>query len=388
MKLNFYNCPEPLSLNTASLGERPAFLSYIPDFENMAGLAEKYQDYKNIIIIGHGGSMTSFYGIYHALQEQSSKQAYFVSTIDPDYIAELKSFLMPIDTLVVAISKSGETVTQIEALMQFQDFPLLVITGSMGPLYEVAEKFSAQLVLHPPIGGRFSGLTEVGLLPAALCGLDVRQIYKAGAKWYAEFGSSNAASNVASVFFQLEANGIADVFIPVYDSHLFAMTNLFVQLCHESFGKNGKGQTYFAHEAPESQHHTNQRFFGGQKNIAGWFLSSETHTSNLITQVPENLKSVTIKNKTLGALSGLPLHLALQAELQGTLEDAQVKNIPAVSQTVTERSPAEIGELIGFWQLFAIYSSVLREVNPYDQPQVESSKEISFAKRLQHGGLL
>jgi glucose-6-phosphate isomerase len=388
MKLEFYNCPQPKELDKAQMPEAPAFLSYEPNFDQIQKTVEQFSGFKNILIVGHGGSVSSFYGMYYALREQSQKQAYFLSTVDPDYIAELKTFLTPEETLVIAISKSGETITQMEALFQFADFPLLFITGSMGPLAEVAEKLNAKIVLHPPIGGRYTGMTEVALVPAALCGFDIKAMYSAASKWYDKYLQTNDAFAAASVMQQLEDKGIVDVYMPVYDSHLFPMTNLVVQLCHESFGKDGEGQTYFAHSAPESQHHTNQRFFGGRKNIAGWFASTDKPLKDFVTAISDSVATVPLKESTLGMLNGMPLSFALKAELEGTLEDAKLQNIPVISQSIGERTPEEVGNLIAFWQLYAVYGSVLRNVDPFDQPQVENSKKISFAKRLQHKGLL
>lgn len=388
MKIEFYNCPEPEEINAHTLPEAPAFLSYVPNFAEIQNIAAQYGNYKNLLLVGHGGSITSFYGIYHALREQSTKQVYILNTVDPDNIEELKNSLTPEDTLVIAISKSGETVTQIEAVLQFTDYPLLFITAAVGPLAVLAEKLSAKLVLHPPISGRFTGLTEVALIPAALCGFDIKALHKSASKIYDQFSLQNDASKAASVMHQLEMQGIVDVFLPIYDSHLYGMNNLIVQLCHESFGKDGKGQTYFAHHAPESQHHTNQRFFGGRKNIAGWFVSSEKPLDDAITNVPESAKAISLKDHSFDALDGIPLSYALQAERDATIEVAKLQNIPVVNQIIAQRTPEEVGSLIAFWQLYAVYSSVLRGVNPFDQPQVENSKKISFDKRLQRKGLL
>ena len=199
---------------------------------------------------------------------------------------------------------------------------------------------------------------------------------------------NNESFKAAGILWQLEEKGFVDVFMPIYDAHLFAMSAVIVQLCHESFGKDGTGQTYFAHPAPESQHHTNQRFFGGRKNITGWFIATEKPLADITTHVPDNIKTTSIKHKTMGALDGIPLSVALKAELDGTLEDAKLKSIPIALQTIPKRTATEVGMLIAFWQLYAIYSSLLRNVNPFDQPQVENSKQISFAKRLQYKGLL
>jgi glucose-6-phosphate isomerase len=388
MNLDFYNCPQPEKMDPDKLPETPEFVDYKPDFEIIKKYAGEYRGYQNILILAHGGSITSFYGFYHALKYQAKKKAYFLSTVDPDYIWELKQKLKPDDTLVIAISKSGENTTQIEMLMQFTNFPLVIVTGKTSPLRAIAEKLKARVVLHPPIGGRYTGLTEVALLPAGIAGLDIEGLYGGAKKLYDLYAKDNPAWKLASVFYQLEQSGFVDVFMPFYSHNLFFISNLIVQLCHESFGKSGKGQTYFAHEAPESQHHTNQRFFGGRKNICGIFTGSETFLHPTVNVFPPAVHSLQMKGRALFDINKIPLEKSLNFELQGTLEDARINGIPVAHLSVAGFSPEEIGGLTAFWQLYAVYSSVLRDVNPFDQPQVENSKNISFNKRLQYKGLL
>lgn len=384
MKINFYNTPEPAAFDAEPIIDKPNFIDYRPDFVLMEKLAKQFEDKEHLIVVGHGGSITSSAGMYYALRSSSRKTMHFVSTVDPDYITHIKEIAPADNSLVIAISKSGETVTQIEALMQFGDYPLLIVTGVAGPLSEIAARLKATQVIHPPIGGRYSGFSEVGLLPIALAGLDVKEIYNAGQKQLQQFDSDNQAYRAASVLYQLEQQGIADVFLPIYSEELFPFSNLLIQLCHESFGKEGKGQTYFAHQAPESQHHTNQRFFGGQKNIAGWFISDLRSDHRLVTKIPESLSNIPLKTSTLQILDQIPLQSAMQFEREATMEDARLKNIPLIDMMLETIEPADVGEFMAFWQLYAIYGSLLRGVNPFDQPQVEASKYISFTKRQQY----
>ncbi|HAG27789.1 TPA: hypothetical protein DCG61_03345 [Patescibacteria group bacterium] len=387
MQIKFYNTPEPEEFKDIS-HDRPNFLDYQPDLVLLEKLHKKFAGHKKLIVIGHGGSITTFAGLYGALKSKSTKKAFLVSTNDPDYLSEVKAQTSPHDTIVVAVSKSGETVTQLEALLQFIDYPLLIVTGAAGPLAEIAHQLKSEVVIHPPIGGRFSGFTEATLVPAALCGFDVEKIVKGGAEWLVKFNETNPAYEAASMFAQLEGQGVVDVFMPFYSSRLFPFSNLIVQLCHESFGKEGKGQTYFAHEAPESQHHTNQRFFGGQKNIAGWFISSQNSQTDLTTTVPENLTDIPLKEQTLSVLDKIPLQEALQFEREATIDDAKMNDVPIVDMQLEELSEHHLGELIAFWQMYAVYSSLFRAVNPYDQPQVEASKKISFSRREKFQGKL
>lgn len=388
MKLEFFNCPKPAEIQSVKLPEIPEFVTYKPDFELMQQISKEYQQYPNILIIGHGGSITSIYGFYNALKYQATKQMYFLSTVDPDYIHELKQKLNPKDTLVISVSKSGETVTQIEMMMPFINYPMLIITGKSSSLRALGEKIGAKIILHPTIGGRYTGLTEVALLPAALAGLDVKGLYAGAEKFYEVFEKENLAWKAASVLYQLEQKGFVDVFMPFYAHNLFPMSNVIVQLCHESFGKGGVGQTYFAHEAPESQHHTNQRFFGGRKNICGFFVSADGFNYPAINEFPTQLHSIQLKGHALFDINKIPLEKSLEFELQATMEDARINSIPLAHLEVANFSPVEIGGLVAFWQLYAVYSSVLRNVDPFDQPQVENSKKISFNKRLAFKGLL
>lgn len=388
MKLEFYNCPSPAEIGSIKLPETPEFVKYKPDFALIKKIAEEYKQYSNILVLGHGGSITSFYGIYSALKYVATKKAYFLSTVDPDYIFELKQILKPEDTLVIAVSKSGETTTQIETLAQFLNYPLLVITGQSSSLRAIGEKVNANIILHPTIGGRYTGFTEVSLVPAALCGFDVGALFDGASTFYNLYSRDNLAFKTASVLYQLEQKGIVDVFMPFYSHNLFPMSSVIIQLCHESFGKNGVGQTYFAHEAPESQHHTNQRFFGGRKNIAGFFTTTEGFAHSTVNNYPASLHSVQLKGYALFDINKIPLEKALEFEWQGTMEDARIHAIPLLHLSITGFSPNEIGQMLAFWQLFAVYSSVLRGVDPFDQPQVENSKNISFTKRLTYKGLL
>lgn len=388
MNLEFSNCPQPAPFDASLLpSEKPAFLSYEPDVVAMQVLAAEFGQYKNILVIGHGGSITSSYAFYHALKHEAAKKAYFLNTVDPDYIAELRKELAVQDTLVIAISKSGETVTQLEALSQFLDYQLLFITEKGSTLNHIAQKVGARVVEHPPIGGRYTAFTEVSLLPAFLCGLDVQGLLRGARELFAQYEKENLAWKAASILWQLELQGYTNVFMPIYSHYLYPTQGLVVQLCHESFGKAGKGQVFVASDAPESQHHTNQRFFGGAKNMCGFFIDVEHFASDAAAQYPPVVHSVAIKGHPLFDINKIPLANAMHAELHGTLDEARLYAIPFIHMNVTSVTSVELGRFIAFWQLFAVYGSLLRKVNPFDQPEVEHAKKVSFEERLKYKGL-
>lgn len=390
MQLQFFNCPKPIAFQDAmSEVVQPSFLSYTPNWDKIDEIVKSHGHYKNLLIIGHGGSITSFYGFYHALEDQSTKKVEFINTVDPDFISNIKKNYDKSDSLVIGISKSGDTVTQLEAMLHFLDYPLLIISTKGSTLYQIGERLGATLLDHPPVGGRFTGFTEVALLPAALCGFEIKEMFSGALEYYQYFGSDNLAWRAASVISQLEQEqDYIGVFMPFYTHYLYPFSHVIVQLCHESFGKNGLGQSYYADEAPESQHHSNQRFFGGRQNLVGFFIDQEAFMHNSDSFVPPNLRNIPFKGKDLFLLNNTPLEKSLRFELEGTLADAKKKQIPIAYLSVYGRTPIELGRFLAFWQMYAVYGSLLRGVNAFDQPQVETSKDISFEEHLKFKGLI
>lgn len=388
MQLEYFNCPQPEELKPNVLPAPAEFLTYIPDWATIDRVVQKYHMVRNVLVIGNGGSRTSFVALTQAMKEKLTKQVYVLNTVDPDYIYELKRKLNPNNTLVITVSKSGENTTQMESTLHFVDYPLLIITEKNSPLHIMGEKLKAEIVEHPPIGGRYTGFTEVTLLPAAICGLDAQAYFQAGRQLHDRYQNDNTSWQAASVFWQLEQQRYLDVFVPIYSHNLAESGHLIMQLCHESFGKDGKGQTYVAVEGPEWQHHSSQRFYGGPKNVAGLFITVDNFAHSEPTRVSPELHSVPYKNKTLADLDDIPLDKALTFEWQGNLEDIKLHDIPLMRLSLSQLSETELGTYVAFWQLYALYASILRKVNPFDQPKVEASKKISFDKRLQFKGLL
>jgi glucose-6-phosphate isomerase len=188
----------------------------------------------------------------------------------------------------------------------------------------------------------------------------------------------NPAKKLALGLFSAYEKGYNEIFMPVYSTALSGFNQLIVQLLHESCGKQGKGHTIYAALAPESQHHTNQRFFGGKKNVIGLFVKQTNFSSEVIVKVPAKAKNVKLKENTLGLLNGMKMSKALEFEYQGTQEDAENNKIPNITIAVEKINEFTLGEYLGLWQYTTVYLATLFGVNPFDQPQVENSKRISY----------
>ena len=162
--------------------ELPPFVQHKPPISSIKGLASRYSRKPNILIIANGGSRTTALGFYKSLVEfRGSRKAWFLSTMGPDHIHNLKQVCRPKDTLVIPISKSGNTVGVLESMFAFNDYTTLPITSPHGAMYEMVRHRGGDIGEHPEVGGRYSGITMCGLLPAALFGIDISRIYD-GAK--------------------------------------------------------------------------------------------------------------------------------------------------------------------------------------------------------------
>ncbi len=371
--------------NKFSVEPTAPFIAWRPDMGKIKQDFAPYDKYHNIIVIGNGGSISTLSALHHALYPTpSTKRLTLVPTMEPDLITRVKKENPVADTLVIAISKSGDTVGVLEDIFAFQEYPILCITTpGKGTLSQLAVKMGWPVIEHPPIGGRFSGRTAVAYGPAHLLGLDIDSIEKGAAGSIGECQKDgNNACRLAEFIFESGKAGRNEVYLPVYSFFFEGFNHLITQLIHESTGKSGKGPTVLALSAPESQHHSNQRFFGGPKNMVGVFVTVENTGGSMNITVPAAAKELPLRTGKLGMLTGADLQRSLLSEAQGTMADAKEQGIPLAHLEIDKLMPETIGEYLVFWQFVAYYLAILQGVDPFDQPQVERSKEISFKLRI------
>ncbi|MFB6191012.1 MAG: hypothetical protein ABEJ64_01140, partial [Candidatus Nanohaloarchaea archaeon] len=249
---------------------------------------------------------------------------------------------------------------------------------------QIVEREDLNWFEHPDVGGRFSGATETALVPAAFAGMPVSEIRKGAEQMYEELAPGNQynpALNVASALYDAEQKGYENVFAGFYSTRMFGFKPLFVQLMHETVAKNGEGQFVAGDHGPEFQHHTNQRIFGGKKNVLPVFFRTENHEESEIT-VPEELGDVDLRGKSLEMLDSRTLQESLVAEYRGVKDALDEEDMPNLTISFTELSHEAAGKLVAFLQYVAVYSAWLRDVDPFSQPDVERSKRLGFENRF------
>ena len=362
---------------------RPFFSIHEPELDDLENLK---QDFENLIVIGNGGSITSLRALHYAFRDQHDKNLEIVTTMEPGYLRHVEASVDKEDTVVMPISKSGSTTGVIESTLYFLNRGYEVIpltTDQESPLREIAEKRGLQTIDHPDIGGRFTGLSETALAPAAMMGLDVRSIFEGGREMHENLspGKPNKASKLAQDLNEAEKIGFSEVLTPFYSTRLFGFYPLLVQLMHESVCKKGEGQTFFGDLGPEYQHHTNQRLFGGKDDIIPLFI--ESSHEHLEIDVPKDLSNINVRGRTLGELDGYSYEKSLSSEVEGVKEALSESSKPFIELELKEFNYKSVGGLMAFFQYLAVYSAWERGVNPFNQPDVEQSKNIGFKKRFE-----
>ncbi len=366
--------------------EKPDFADYSPDIEEIRRKAREH-DFKDLVVIGNGGSVTSFRAYNEALGDKKDKEAHILTTMEPEKVSGLSKRLDPEETLVMPISKSGETVGVIEDLMHFVEkgFPVFAVTSDNdGALREIVERKGFDFIEHPDISGRYTGATETGLVPAAFMGFDFEGIRQGAEKMYGklEQESSNDVKKIASVLYSAEQRGLDKVFTPFYSTQLFGFYPLLVQLMHETVCKDGKGQTFFGDVGPECQHHTIQRLFGGKEDLVTMLFHVEEHESTFL-KVDEELNDVNVRGRQLSEFEEADLADSLRSELSGVREALKSEEMPAFDLKIDKVCPETCGELLALLQYTAYYSAGFRGLNPFNQPDVEKSKKIGIQKRFE-----
>ncbi len=392
LRLDLHTLPRdfsPLAGELERIRHAPApdFATYTPDYQLLYTLAGTYAGITNFLVIGRGGSVSGFRALYAALAKyRTTKRVHIIDTLDPEYVAYLKAHCLPEDTLVIAVSKSGTTVEVLEGLLCFQEYRKIIVTESTdGALGRIAEQKELHLVRHPALGGRFSIGAEPALLPASLIYIDVRSFVEGMHAVFRQCHpsrsiSQNPALQLAAALLLAERQGLTEVYAPVYSKQLAGSMELWTQLMHETACKQGQGQTFLFMEAPECQHHTNQKFFDGPRRMLGLFTRIEQERDLVVVADP-SVAGVTVGDLPLSALDGERLGDAMRHEWQGVLRAADDAGIPTATIALDVLNPGTFGELAAFWLYVAVYSAWLRGLDAFDQPGVEASKKHAIEER-------
>jgi glucose-6-phosphate isomerase len=316
---------------------------------------KELKKYKNIIIIGMGGSIMGTKSIYSYLKDKIKKKVFFFDNLDLNIHKDFKKLKNQKNLCFIIISKSGntlETITNLETIapkLLFKNKLIIITELRSSKLLNIAKKFNAEIIEHNRlIGGRYAVLSEVGMFPAALMNLKISKFKNLNSLLRNKYFTTALINSVSSIY-TLNQKGIKNSVILNYDPKLNDLCFWQQQLMAESLGKNGKGITPIVSQCPKDHHSLLQLFLDGPKDKFFTFLSSSVNKYNKIERV-------------------------VSAQCKATKNIFRNKKIPFRHLSLKKNDEAELGSLFTFFVLETILLARLMKINPFDQPAVEDVK--------------
>ena len=323
----------------------------------------KYKNFKNIRIIGMGGSSLGTRAIYSFLTHKIKKKLTFFDNLQANRKRDNKKHLNLI------VSKSGntlETIVNSNIYINKVDKNIFITENKKNYLNVLANKLKSEIVHHNNyIGGRYSVLSEVGMLPAELMGLKPNHFRQFNSLIKNKNFLNNLIQNVTASVYFLKNKKINSVILN-YDEKAQNLFNWYQQLIAESLGKKGKGLLPVISILPKDNHSVMQLYLDGFKNNFFTFFYTHERKSLKINNSKILLSQKSLKDRSLSEV--------IYAQKKATENVFSKKKIPFRSFEILNRDEKTLGELFCFFILETILIGKSLNLNPYDQPAVELIK--------------
>jgi len=325
----------------------------------------KYKKVSNYQIIGMGGSTLGAQAIYDFLNHKIISKFKFVDNLQANRkLINKKSFTNLI------VSKSGntiETIINANILIKKKDKNIFITENKNSYLLLLAEKLKAEIIHHNNfIGGRYSVLSEVGMLPAELMGLKSNDFRQLNSLIKNKKFINALISNVSSTLYFIKKKKFNSIIIN-YDQPSENLFKWYQQLIAESLGKHKKGILPIVSNMPKDNHSVMQLYLDGFENNFFTFFYVKEQKSNKINNNTILSSQNFLKNKNLSEI--------MHAQKNATENVFKKKNIPFRSFEIYERNEKTLGELFCFFILETILLGQSMKLNPFDQPAVELIKK-------------
>ena len=367
------------------------------------------QAFDTIVVLGIGGSALGTTAMQHALlkphwneldleQRDGYPRLYVLDNIDPTTIAPLLQRLDVRRTLFNVVSKSGTTAETMAQFLIVRERLIaalgdgyrrhLVFTTDpeKGVLRQLArDEEIAALPIPANVGGRFSVLSAVGLLPAALVGVDIEALLAGARAMDERCASADLMRNPAALFAALQFLYDTEYDAPIhvmmaYSDRLYGVSDWFRQLWAESLGKRNARDGAVVHRGPTpvkalgatDQHSQVQLYIEGPYDKTVTFLTAGAVPQDLV--IPAAYESIA----SAAYLGGHTLGELLAAEGRATAQALAKQGRPNMTLELPALNAHNLGQLFMLLQIATVYAGALYGVDPLDQPGVELGKELTY----------
>ncbi len=334
------------------------------------------QNFENLIVVGIGGSSLATQGILNSIKTKGLN-VIVLDNVDPTLVADTLASVDLKKTAFNFVSKSGNTVEVLSVLQIVIDKlktkaavkrqVVVTTTESDNPLFRFATKYKVRVVGMPKdIVGRFSGLSAVGLLPAAVAGFDIKKILKGANKVLASVKKDpldNDAYRYAILQHSFLKKGKGEMAILPYTNSLTDIYYYYSQTLAESLGKIDKCPTTVVMVGANCQHSFFEEVLEGNK-----------YRYTMLVRLNKFPQDIRLENKEIIDSNCDYLSQVINAECQATLQTLTTHKRSAFVMNVEKVDEESIGAVLTFMQMTICYLGILMKLNPFLQPAVEELK--------------
>jgi len=390
--------------NKRAAGELPFYDLPYQDIADITGYAAEIKGkFKNLVVLGIGGSALGLIALNSSLRSPYrdavlDPELYVLDNIDPERLYRVMQKLDPAETLVNVITKSGSTAETMASFLIFRKWLIdgvgengyrdrLVVTtaGDSGPLRQIADQEGlASFEVPEGVGGRFSVLTPVGLLPAALIGIDIKALLAGAAAMDIRLLNSSLLKNPAYLgavmhyLAYLSGRCISVMF--AYGDRLLDLADWYRQLWAESLGKRNDldgtvvnvGPTPVKALGVTDQHSQVQLYKEGPDDKVYTFLKVANFKNTI--EIPRAFEG----NEALSYLGGHTVNELFNAEERATEVALGREKRPLTAITFSKATPDEVGEFFYFFEVQTVAIGALFGIDPLNQPGVEEGKNFAY----------
>ena len=364
--------PSNIKIIKDIISQNSTLLKYLINNSKFEFKFKKFKKFKNILIIGMGGSILGAKAIYDFLKHKTKKNFIFIDNLDENYLKSIKKNNNLSKSLFIIISKSGNTIETILNTYFFKSFlksknKIILTENKNSFLRNLAKEKKFNFLEHKNfIGGRYSVLSEVGMLPAYLMGFKVENFKKNLGKFIYNKKIILSSANLINKLKIKNAKILVFFnYVPELNNFLYWSQQLFA----ESLGKNKKGFIPVISNAPKDHHSLLQLYLDGPKDKVFYIVSSSKR-GNLKTKSD-------FFNDNVQYLRKKKYNNIKDSQKNAFLRVLKNKKIPFREINIQKFNEDTIGKLFLQFIMETIFLGKLINVNPFDQPAVEEVKVLT-----------
>ncbi len=332
-----------------------------------------FKKFKTIAIIGMGGSILGLEAIYNLFYKKIKKKIYFFNDINEQKIYNFKKNVNFKDTLFIIISKSGNTVETLSNSFSLSIFKknaknVIIISEKKNTLFSICKKLNLFHIEHKSfIGGRYSVLSEVGVVPAFLMGINTKKLRSKILNFLKGKPQSFLKDSTTKLAGILRSEKLNNLIFLNYSPRLEKFLFWCQQLIAESLGKKNKGFMPIISNVPKDHHSLLQLYLDGPKDKIFYIFSLEEKNKEII-------KPVKLKNNSTDIFNNKSLSEIKDAQKNALIKSFKKNNIPFREFKIKKGKEEVLGELFSYFILETVLIGKLVSINPFNQPAVEQVK--------------